>query len=220
MVEIAIVLVVLGLLLAGFLGPLSVRVEQQQRAKTQEMMEEIKEALLGFAAIHGYLPCPTGEPNPISPAYGEARSSCVPGSAGSDGYLPWKTLGVSPIDAWGRVRDETDALFLGYWRYRIDGNFNDSDATDGNSHTPITLDTVPVENLKVVDAGGNLLTSASEPPIAIVFSTGADLELDGENASYNGTYQAGDYRTDFDDITTWLSRPLLYNRLIMAGKLP
>ncbi len=29
-----------------------------------------------------------------------------------------------------------------------------------------------------------------------------------------------DVRPTFDDMTVWLSRPLLYNRLLMAGKLP
>lgn len=47
LVEIAIVVLVLGLLLASLLGPLSVRIEQQEIRKTSDQMEEIKEALYG-----------------------------------------------------------------------------------------------------------------------------------------------------------------------------
>ena len=92
LIEIAIVLVVLGLLLGGLLGPLSVRVEQQERAKTQALLEEIKEALLGYAAINGYLPCPTTETDPADDKYGVAADACPPGTATAEGYLPWKTL--------------------------------------------------------------------------------------------------------------------------------
>ncbi len=55
LVEIVIVVLVLGLLLASLLGPLSVRIEQQEIRKTSDQMEEIKEALYGYAMANG--PC-------------------------------------------------------------------------------------------------------------------------------------------------------------------
>ena len=58
LVEIAIVVLVLGLLLASLLGPLSVRIEQQEIRKTSDRMEEIKEALYGYAMANSVLPCP------------------------------------------------------------------------------------------------------------------------------------------------------------------
>lgn len=224
LIELAIAIVVISLLLGGLLGPLSIRVEQQERAKTQALLEEIKEALLGYAAINGFLPCPAREGDPASPNYGVADTTCPPGSATMDGFLPWKTLGVSPTDAWGRPRVTPTDDWRGYWRYRVDGNFADVG-------TAISLTTnFSTDALRVVDAtSGNLLTTTTERPVAIVFSTGAadkdanSSDDDGENADYeisNGTYAAGEYSTTFDDITTWLSRPLLYNRMLMAEKLP
>ena len=220
LIEIAIVLVVLGLLLGGLLGPLSVRVEQQERAKTQALLEEIKEALLGYAAINGFLPCPTTEGNPTSPVYGVADATCPPAGATTDGYLPWKTLAVSPTDAWGRPRTAPTDPWRGYWRYRVDGAFV--------GPALITMITTTVDALEVQDGAGNKLTATSERPIAIVFSAGGqdrdnppDLkDEDGENAVYDNIYEAGLFGPNFDDMTTWLSRPLLFNRMLMAGKLP
>jgi prepilin-type N-terminal cleavage/methylation domain-containing protein len=60
LVEIAVVVLVLGLLLASLLGPLSVRIEQQEIRKTSNQLEEIKEALYGYAMVNGALPCPDG----------------------------------------------------------------------------------------------------------------------------------------------------------------
>jgi hypothetical protein len=36
----------------------------------------------------------------------------------------------------------------------------------------------------------------------------------------SGTYQADVPSTTFDDILIWISRPLLMNRMVAAGKLP
>lgn len=73
-------------------------------------MAEIKEAVLGFAAIHGRLPCPTSETDPNSDNYGLEDAACIE----VEGYLPWKSLSVSPIDAWGahahRLRPPLSAI--------------------------------------------------------------------------------------------------------------
>ncbi|MGH8582379.1 MAG: type II secretion system protein, partial [Gammaproteobacteria bacterium] len=210
--------------LGGLLGPMSVRVEQQERTKTQALLEEIKEALLGYAAINGVLPCPTIQGDPANAGYGVAAPPPCPvgGPVGvTDGILPWKTLGVSPTDAWGRPRTAPTDPWRGYWRYRVDQNF-------ALPLTPITLTTLPTDSLEVQDAAGNKLTTTAEPPIAIIFSAGGqdrdnppDLkDEDGQNAVYDNIYEAGLFGPNFDDMTTWLSRPLLFNRMIAAGRLP
>lgn len=235
-VEIAVALVIVGLLLAGVLGPLSTRVEQAQRQKTMELLEEVKEALLGFTAIHGYLPCPTTQQDPNSPNYGLAATSCPPASLTDDAILPWATLGVSPTDAWGRPRTQASDPWVGYWRYRVDRNF-------ANASSPITLCTPfsTFDALEVEDPQGHLMTASGPPaasicpppppppagerPIAIVYSAAKDADLDGndadgENDTYNSRYTAGDYSAGFDDIVVWIGRPLCFNRMIASGKLP
>jgi len=220
LIEIAIALVILGLLLTGLLGPLSTRVEQAERQKTSELMDELKDALLGYAATYGFLPCPSTQPDPTNANYGLADVSC-PGAATADGYLPWRTLGISATDAWGGLRIQATDPWVGYWRYRVDRNFV--------GPTLITLTTpFSVDALSVLDPIGTPLTGTppappAELPVAIVFSAGGNRVPDGENADYeatNGVYQGGGYSATFDDITIWIGRPLLFNRMIAAGRLP
>ena len=58
LLEMAIVLVVLGLILGGILMPLSTQMEKQDRDETQRILEDIRDALIGFAMTNGRLPCP------------------------------------------------------------------------------------------------------------------------------------------------------------------
>jgi prepilin-type N-terminal cleavage/methylation domain-containing protein len=225
LVEMAIVLAIVALLLGSLLPTISSQIEQQRRNETRKQLDEIKEALIGYAIIYGSLPCPTTTTDPSNANYGVADAICPPAGATSDGYLPWKTLGVSETDAWGSKRSSAGNSWLGYWRYRVDRNFS----------TTFSLSTgFSTDKLSVKDNNGNLLTPntagctatspTSECPVAIVFSTGPNLTADTPN---NSTYEAsnGIYQSDvpsptFDDILIWISRPQLFNRMVAAGKLP
>ena len=81
----AIVLAIVALLLGGLLPLISGQIEQQRRAETHKHLDEIKEALIGYAIINGYLPCPfTPTPttsNPTNANYGVADASCPPAGA-------------------------------------------------------------------------------------------------------------------------------------------
>ena len=57
-VEIAIVLLVVGLMIGGLVAPLSSQLEQRRVGETVRAMDEAKEALMGYALRNGYLPCP------------------------------------------------------------------------------------------------------------------------------------------------------------------
>jgi type II secretory pathway pseudopilin PulG len=110
-VELAIALVIIGLLIAGMIGPLETRMEATERQKTQESLEEIKEALYGFAVTHGRLPCPDCSTNAAGCNDGaEDRKTITPPSGIGTalfcvtdvGNLPWQELGISGQDVWGR----------------------------------------------------------------------------------------------------------------------
>lgn len=215
LVEMAIVLAIVALLLAGLLPTLSAQIEQQRRTETRKLLDEIQQALFGYAIINGHLPCPSSTTNPN---FGEADASCV--SPTAEGFLPWKTLGVSETDAWG-IKGSTQ--HNGYWRYRVEPSFASSVAFTLATTSNSSLD------LQVRDSANTRLTSSSERPLAIIFSTGPDLVPNGENADYeqssNATYQSdapgkNSDGTNFDDMTVWISRPLLFSRMVTAGKLP
>lgn len=219
LVEMAIVLTIVGLLMAGLLPALSGQIEQSRRNETRKILEEIHQALIGYAIIYGKLPCPTTTTDPNNASYGIADASCT--SPASEGYLPWKTLGVAETDAWGTLRSSSGDNWLGYWRYRVEPTFASSVAFTLDTKSNMTL------RLRVKNSSGNPLTNTSDnksPPVAIVYSTGPNLIPDGENASYeqttDATYQSDTPTTNFDDITIWISRPALFSRMVAAGKLP
>ena len=212
LVEMTIVLVIVALLVGGMLVPLSAQRDVQNIKETERRMAEIKEAVLGFAAIHGRLPCPTSETDPNSDNYGLEDAACIE----VEGYLPWKSLSVSPIDAWGSPRSSAAAPFVGHWRYRADKNFV----------TSVSLTTATGSALVVQNANGNSLTTLTDGPVTVIYSTGPDRVANGKNEDTQSgpetdpTYQSSDRSPTYDDQLIWIGRPLLFNRLISASKLP
>lgn len=209
LVEMAVVLVILGLMLGGLMIPISAQIEQRSLSETRASLEQIRETLIGFAIIHGRFPCPTTQTNPLAAGYGEEAAPCP--APATEGYLPWKTLGLREVDSWGTVRAENTDPWNGYWRYRVHPNFSVpfSLATDSGG-----------ANFVIRNSDGNNLTGNTEPPIAIVYSTGKNLAPDGENAVFDLIYQGGAPSSTFDDITAWIGRPVVFNRMVTAGKLP
>lgn len=233
LIELAMVMFIITLLLGGLLTPLSTQLEIKQRNEVDDSLEKINEALLGFAIINGRLPCPTTQADPANANYGLEQAPCVAAVA-ADGYLPWRTLGLVEIDPWGTVRTAAADPWTGYWRYRVDTNFTNA----------ITLNTGFAQNMVIQDSNGNLLTSPTENPIAIIYSTGADRLANGQNNTYEAAncgnvtgyddepdgntacpqgeplYQGGGAAVNFDDILVWLTRPRLFNRMVTSGRLP
>ncbi len=80
LIELAIVLVVVALLLGGLLVPLTMQIEQQKIRETQKSMEEIKDALVGFALANGRFPCPASPAIPTGQVNAGVESSymCKP----------------------------------------------------------------------------------------------------------------------------------------------
>ena len=236
LIEMAFVLVIVTLLLGGLLVPFSTQVEQKRIAETQKGMEEIKEALLGFAVANGRLPCPS-----ISSTSGDAPSPPCPNGF-YVGFLPYATLGVNRADAWGHL-----------YRYAVSPNFA--------APTPFTLPagTCPGSTpcgaitVNTRDASGTA-SPLSSGVVAIVISQGKNgyggVNSDGsvlasppnpsdENTNanpgasliYYSRTQTGPRSPcrdiggttalcEFDDLLAWVSPNVLFNRMVAAGKLP
>lgn len=209
LVEMAIVLVIVGLLISAFLAPLSAQRDLNDYAEVKTDLEQIREALYGYAIINGRLPCPTTQTNPAVAGYGEEAVNCAAPIA--EGYLPWKTLGVQEIDSWGAKRTATANPWNGYWRYRV----------NPEAAVPFALNTPFAAILSVQDSAGNALTANAQSPLAIVYSAGKNLNPDGQNAGpFDGIYQRDVPVPTFDDVTVWISRTVLMNRMVAAGRLP
>lgn len=215
LVELAIVLVIVALLTGGMLLSLSAQSDARNAADARKQLNEIKDALLGFAATNGYLPCPDDDTDPTSASYGVAETGCT----NKEGWLPFKTLGVYEFDPWGTHRTQNSDPPLGRWRYRVDTAFTGA----------IKLTTVQTDALSIVDNRDSPLTNtavAQDRPVVVFYSTGANGAKDGFNATadpippspLSGKYQSDNPGNGFDDILGWISRPILFNRLIAAGR--
>jgi prepilin-type N-terminal cleavage/methylation domain-containing protein len=215
MIELAVAVLIITLLLGSLLVPLATQVEQRKVSETRRLLDEIREALIGFAIIHGRLPCPDTDSDPAAGGYGIEEAACSANPV-AEGYLPWRSLGVAPMDAFGMKRTSVASPRIGDWRYRVDRNF----AAAFSLATGFSADALTVR-----DSAGNALTSSTERPVAIIFSAGPDTVANGQNAmtsfeATGGIYQADVPGTNFDDILVWISRPILMNRMVAAGKLP
>ena len=104
LLEMAVVLVIVGLLLGGLLGNLGTLQARQREERTQRQLDEIREALIMFAVVNRRLPCPAAPATADSVAgAGLERAPTLLGcTGGAVGVLPWATLGLPQTDAWGR----------------------------------------------------------------------------------------------------------------------
>ncbi len=225
--ELAIVLVIITILAAALMVPISGQIESRQRKQTDDALARIESALIGFAILNRRLPCPTIETNPAASAYGEEALyfdtflnewKC---HTASEGMLPWRTLGLGAHDAWGTPRTATSDPWTGYWRYRVDTRFAVPLPPPAPHPYPITLDTELADHIDVFDHGGAKVTASRAEAVALFYSTGADRIPNGQNAAYEAgshpSYEQGEPTTTFDDMVRWFGRPLLIARMAEAG---
>ena len=224
LVEMAIVMVIIGLMIGGLLTPLSVQLEQRKVADTQKALDQAREALTGFALRNGYLPCPA-----VSAANGlEDRSGAACRDGKRAGFLPWATLGLDKLDSWGHL-----------YRYSVAPAYANSQALFGLA-TPrdITIGTRdPRGNLVAASAindipavvmshGKNGYGAFNELGIRVAAATvgNADERANAGEAGIAFVARVpGDASTpggEYDDLVTWLSPNVLFNRMVAAGTLP
>lgn len=109
LVELAIVLLVVGLVLGGLIVPLAKQAQSRRISETEATAREIKESLFGFAIMNGRFPCPaTVATNGLENRRNDDVANGpvdapIEGCRGGvySGFVPWATLGVPEIDAWG-----------------------------------------------------------------------------------------------------------------------
>ena len=210
LLEMAVVMVVLGLILGGILMPLSTQMEKQNRDETQNILGEIQEALIGYAMANGRLPCPDTDGDGIIDMAGTCTNV--------QGTIPWVDLGVGKNDALGRP-----------FTYRVTGSFaDDTDGTGcGTATVGVSFELCSVADINILDAAAGNPVANQIPAIVIAhgknwaITTSAD---ESENTDTNTTFV--DRRPSmkapptFDDQVIWISPNVLKSRLVSAGRLP
>jgi prepilin-type N-terminal cleavage/methylation domain-containing protein len=222
LVELAIVLIIVSLLSGGLMLSLSSQMDQHARAETEQKLQEIREALIGYAASHiatingkPYLPCPDTDGDGFENRI-VATSTCN----SPEGTLPWNDLGVASLDAWGNR-----------FRYRVEPAFSRNDigfVLTSTATLHICDQSACISTLTtnapavVISHGKNGFGATNANNTANPAPTSAD-ELENTNAT-NGNFVSHPPTppgaNEFDDLVIWLSPNILYNRLITAGRLP
>jgi len=205
LVEMAIVLLIVGMLLGGLLPTISSQIEQQHRNDTRKYMDEVRDALLGYAIAKKHLPCP----DTTIPPDGIAEPTCT--TASQVGTLPYKDLGVTDKDAYGNVLV-----------YAVTKEF----AGDTSGTTPFTLSTTGKMSIcatQACSASAKLTSSAA----AVIVARGANWANtptadEAESIDTDDTnFVSHDYvQNGFDDMVIWVSPNILFNRMVTAGQLP
>lgn len=90
LIELAVVIVLLGLMTAAVLPTVAKRHEVKMVIETREILKSVRSALMGFAIINHRLPC--------ADADGDGLEDC----GTLIGEPPWQSLGVGRSDTWNR----------------------------------------------------------------------------------------------------------------------
>ena len=245
LVEMAVVLMIVGLLLGGLIPTFSAQMESQRINETRKTMSEIKEALIGYAIRNGTLPwpaCGTIPAGQVNAGIGLAPASAAVCTNASDiMVLPWATLGTSETDGWGNR-----------FTYRVTSEF--ADAINANTYGfDVAFDCVsthictPPSNpqyasfalcscgtLNVKSAASTGTNVAIDIP-AVIISHGkngsgaytpqgthlpASSADEQDNSDPDSIFVSHTTTPNFDDLVEWITPNILYNRMVAAGKLP
>lgn len=229
LIEMAVVLVIVGLLAGSFIGTFVSRVDTTRRDNTNKELLEIKRTIIAYAFTRGggvYLPCPD---TVIPPTGDETRVAGVCSPADTMGTLPWKTLGLGREDAW--------ATHYRYWvnddyAAAVGFNLTFDDELGGNAIIQTRLNDVNtnmVQNAVAVifshgknTKGGIGVNSINQPAIPaanideVENGDGGQLYM-ARPPSEIGSASAGGV---FDDVLVWINSYELKAKMVDVGKLP
>lgn len=228
LVEMAVVLVIIGLLIGGMLSPLSVQLEQRNYSETLRAMDEAREALIAYGMSRGYLPCPA-----ISGQNGaedrDATGLCTLNKR--VGFLPWAELGLPKLDSWGHLYRYSVTLTYANKNLKISvipAATQDITITTRNATGTLinlsNLDAIPA----VIMSFGKNAGGATNNDGTVVTNTSTTNVDEGSNVSIIGrkfisrdiSENSSITGGEFDDIVMWLSPNIYLNRMVSVGQLP
>jgi prepilin-type N-terminal cleavage/methylation domain-containing protein len=239
LIELAVATAVVALLLGSILTPLHTQVERRQVTETQRAMEDIKQALIGFAIANGHLPCPDRTSGGTGTMHDTANDGVEDFDTGTgqcfsttaSGNIPWVTLGLGAADSWNNR-----------FRYRVAPEFARRPPA---ASSPFSF--ASVGNLRVCASSTTCSTQPLTPSspngaVAVIISHGANgygainamnnelrplptspdevHNLGGLDYTSRDITPAGSAAGEFDDIVTWLGKYTLFTRMVAAGRLP
>jgi len=215
LIELAIVLFIISLILGGLLPPLATQIEQREREKTQDQLDEIKEVIYGYVLQNRYFPCPDCRDNTGNCAAATANDGIEDTISGvgtsldcatEAGNLPWSSLGVRENDAWAQR-----FTYRVYIEFADRNGGSDSDGAPASPVAPGTTGSTGCSpttsgvsfalcsggNITILDSDGGANVATNVP--AIVVSHGGNWDedpSDDEDENYDDG-RAGDVAGTF-----------------------
>ena len=244
LIELAVVLVIVGVLAGAFITTLGARIDVTRRAEAKDEMEVIKQALYGYAMSNNFahLPCPDCRNAACIKGVGNFANDGVEDRVGAVcdvdvadaiaaelpiGNLPWITLGLSSGDAWGNrysywvsdsVSDNTASFQLADVLNAVQIN-----TRIGTAATVISTNAIAI----IMSHGKNSYGAVSTQNILKPAVPAANID-EVENTDDDLIFVART-QTDagvsalvgeFDDIVIWMSEYELKAKMVEAGRLP
>ena len=237
--EMSIVLVIVGLLLAGGMNLMSASSDTARYKQTQNELQEVKETLLGQYVSKKFLPCPdtnnppdgygnyqggTGGTTASDPNFSSTGGQC----ASSTGWLPYNDLGIGGNgDAWGER-----------YKYVVSPEFTTlASSTFCSTYSRVGANQVTIQDLQATPAtlgdwaAFALVSTGKNGRQTNAGMTGAFTNDGGctglnvreqENCDADSTLRFGNPMTDgssitFDDMVVWVGDYQLISQLRKAG---
>lgn len=187
LLEIAIVMVIIGILAGGGVSLMKMLTESKSRNATVAYLQQVRTALISYATNNGRLP------------WADSDGDGAENSGSTNGTLPFLTLQIAPSDAYKRIL-----------RYEINANLASSrSATCSALKSGLTI------RPTVVDADGS--TTAFNVAAVLVSAGPMDADGNGNvfDALAAGTHQGNNISgtpnylrnppvATFDDLTTYI----------------
>lgn len=232
LIELSVAIIVITLLVGSLLVPLSTQVDKRRYAETEKHLEQIREALIGFALAKRYLPCPAiSASNGVEDRDG-ATNACTetsPGNPKRDGFVPWTTLGVVPYDAWDNlIRYSIDPDFAksgpnDLFSLSSTGDIQIRDRDESGATVDITNPEIPAI---IISHGKNGFGATSSAGVARAVPgswAGDEKDNDTNTTLFYARKRTEETSTtggEFDDAVAWVSLNQLFARMVSAGQLP
>lgn len=223
LVELAIALAVIAILGTSVLMAVRVQTTQRQITDTRVALDEARSALLAYAAVNGELPCPA---QGGAPGSGQEQVRVAGRCPSSRGLLPWESLGITALDGWGhRLAYVVSSDFAANDLLTLETPGSIQIKAGGGSPTQLASADAVAAAVWSFGSNGTFGTNADGSQLPPLAGTGADEQTNGSLAGQQVVARdlaedPGSANGVFDDQVIWLSRYVVFNRLIEAGRLP
>lgn len=205
------------------------RDEARRQRATLSALAQAREALMGYALVHGRLPRPA-----LSASDGREAGQVCASAADCSGFLPWATLGVSGIDSWGKLL-----------RYSVTPAFTEAPLRQNSAVADKQVLGRRPDGSSYFVAGQASCSTARQCAPAVLMSSGRHnpgvsasglLQLSDSAANLDELYNYGAVNAfiqrpasppgdgsavggEFDDLVLWLPLSALYQRMGVSGVL-